>query len=315
MKKQILVSGSIAYDFIMKYDGLFEKALLADHLHNLNVAFTASERKMDFGGCSPNIAYGIKLLGGNPLIYGAAGTDFDEYEERLVNFGIGTKYIGQSKDELTASAHILTDKKSNQITVFSPGAMTDSSCDKKLSKKDLAGFDRAILSPDTCERTVTLAKELIKAGVPYIFDPGQMTPAFSLKDLRFLLKNAQGFIANEYEVKLVCKRLGIGVRDISKMVDYFVETKGSKGAILRYGKAKVVIPVVRATKVIDPTGCGDAFRSGLLVGLSSGYEFEKACKMGALVATYQVENPGTQNYRFTINEFSKRFKKSFQESL
>lgn len=315
MAKQILVSGSIAYDFIMKYDGLFEKALLADHLHNLNLSLTACERKMDFGGCSTNIAYGIKLLGGNPLIYGTAGTDFDEYEDRLRNLDVETKYIGRSKEEFTASAHILTDKKENQITIFSPGAMTDLSCDKKLLKKDLGVLDRAILSPDTCERTINLANLLIEAGVPYIFDPGQMTPAFSLKDLRFLLKNAQGFIANEYEVKLVCKQLKIGVRDIVAMVDYFVETKGEKGAVLRYNGSKVLIPVVHARKIVDPTGCGDAFRSGLLIGLSRGYEFEKACKMGALVATYSVENPGTQNYRFTFNEFSKRFKKSFQEPL
>lgn len=315
MGKTILVSGSIAYDFIMKYDGLFEKALLTDHLSNLNVAFTASERKMEFGGCSPNIAYGIKLLGGNPIIYGTAGTDFDEYSERLSKFNIETKYIGLAKNELTASANIITDKNENQITIFSPSAMNNGGCDKKLSKKFFNEVQRAILSPDTCQRTVRLAKELIKAKVPYIFDPGQMTPAFSLKDLRFLLKNAEGFIANEYEVSLVCKRLNISIKDIAKTVDFFIETRGEKGAMLRISGKKIFIPAIQAKKVVDPTGCGDAFRSGMLVGLSLGYEFEKSCKMGALVATYSVENPGTQNYRFTISEFSKRFKESFQESL
>jgi len=315
MSKVILVSGSIAYDFIMKYDGLFKNAILKNHLSNLNIAFTTSTREMNFGGCSPNIAYGIKLLGGDPVIHGVAGKDFKEYEDRLHNLYINTQYIGVSKELFTASAHILTDKKENQITIFSPGAMSDLNCDKKLLKKDLANIDRAILSPDTCERTIRLAKILINAKVPYIFDPGQMTPAFSLEDLLFLLKNAEGFIANEYEIKLIRKRLGIGLQNIVAMVDYFIETRGEEGAILRFKESKVIIPAVRAKKVIDPTGCGDAFRAGLLVGLSRRFDFEKACKMGALIGTYSVENPGTQNYHFTFNKFSKRFKESFQEAL
>ena len=302
--KKILVSGSIAYDFIMKYDGLFKNALLKDHLHNLNVAFTASKIYMDFGGCSPNIAYGIKLLGGNPIIYGAAGNDFSKYTVRLTDLGIGTSHIGISKENLTASCNILTDKKGNQITIFSPGAMTDNNCDPKLLRKDLANVERAILSPDTCKRTLRLAKILIAAGVPYIFDPGQMTPAFTVRDLRFLLKNAEGFIANAYEVKLVCKRLGISVDDITALLagtapvpaGYFVETRGEKGSVLRLGGREISIPAVRAKKVIDPTGCGDAFRAGFLVGLSRGYSLEKACHLGSKLGAKAVETRGTQNY-------------------
>ncbi|MBA4336722.1 carbohydrate kinase family protein [bacterium] len=326
--KKILVSGSIAYDFIMKYDGLFKDALLKDHLHNLNVAFTAKTREMYFGGCSPNIAYGIKLLGGDPLIYGVAGNDFSRYTDRLADLGIDTNYIGISEDFLTASAHILTDKKGNQITIFSPGAMTDDSCDPKLIRGDLADVERAILSPDTCSRTVRLAKVLIGAGVPYIFDPGQMTPAFKLNDLRFLLGSAEGFIANEYEVKLLCKRLGVSTAEISSMIasatsvatssttsvaaGYFIETRGEKGSILRYGTSdsrnhddyshinrdsrEIFIPAVRAKKVIDPTGCGDAFRAGFLTGLSRGYTLERACELGAELGARAVESQGTQNY-------------------
>lgn len=315
MTKRVLISGSIAYDFIMKYDGLFEKAILKEHLNNLNVAFTASKRKMDFGGCSPNIAYGIKLLGGNPIIYGVAGRDFNEYKKRLNDLNITTQLISISKGFFTASANILTDKNGNQITIFSPGAMRDSSCEKKLLKKDLKIFERAILSPDTCERTVRLAKKLIKTNVPYIFDPGQMTPAFKVTDLQFLLRNAEGLIANEYEVKLLCRRLKISLRELTNMVDYFIETQGEKGSILMVNGSRVVIPAVRANKIVDPTGCGDAFRSGLLVGLLRGFDLEKACKMGALMATYSIENSGTQNYRFTVSEFSKRFKENFGEPL
>ena len=326
----------------MKYDGLFKNALLKDHLHNLNVAFLASTREMDFGGCSPNIAYGIKMLGGDPLIYGVAGNDFSRYTDRLADLGIDTNYIGISEDFLTASAHILTDKKGNQITIFSPGAMTDNSSERKLSSKDLKLVGRAILSPDTCDRTLRLAKVLIAAGVPYIFDPGQMTPAFTVKDLRFLLKNAEGFIANEYEVKLFCKRLGVSVAEISVMVasatsgatsvaasacsvassttsvvaGYFIETRGEKGSVLRYGTSdsrnhddyshinrdsrEIFIPAVRAKKVIDPTGCGDAFRAGFLVGLSRGYSLEKACHLGAELGARAVESRGTQNYSIAL---------------
>jgi len=315
MSKKILISGSIAYDFIMKYDGFFDKAILKEHLNNLNVAFTASTREMHFGGCSPNIAYGIRLLDVPAVIYGVAGKDFKEYSDRLHKLDIDTKYIGLVKDSFTASAHILTDKKGNQITIFSPGAMSDLSSDKKLAKKDFLELSHAILSPDTCERSILLAKELIDANVPYIFDPGQMTPAFKIEDLQFLLNNAEGFIANEYEVKLICSRLEIGIEDITKTVDYFIETRGEKGSILRHNDSKITIPAVTPNKVIDPTGCGDAFRAGLLAGLARGYNLEKSCKTGALFGTYSVENQGTQNYHFTISEFSKRFKKSFQESL
>ncbi len=302
--KKILISGSIAYDFIMTYDGFFKDALLKDHLHTLNVAFTASTREMYFGGCSTNIAYGINLLSGDPLIYGAAGKDFSQYASRLVELGIYTRYIGISKDLLTASAHILTDKKGNQITIFSPGAMSDDSCDTKLSRKDLSNVERAILSPDTCSRTIRLAKMLIAAGVPYIFDPGQMTPAFTVRDLRFLLGNAEGFIANEYEVKLLRERLGISVKDITSALaggasggtSFFVETMGEKGSILRLDDQEVFIPAVRAKKIVDPTGCGDAFRAGFLTGLSRGYSLEEACKLGAKLGSRAVESKGTQNY-------------------
>ena len=228
-EKRILVSGSIAYDYIMRYEGVFKDAILKEHLEHLNVAFTAKTRTREFGGCGGNIAYSLSLLGMEPLLYGVAGSDFDDYSEKLVNDGVDVDFVGRDSEKLSATAYILTDNNENQITIFSPGALESASCERALNADDLKNVSYAILSPDICERTVKLAHTLVNADVPYFFDPGQMTPAFSLDDLRFLLENAYGFIANHYEVKLLCERLGIKVDDIKGFVNIFIETLGKKG--------------------------------------------------------------------------------------
>lgn len=315
MQKTILISGSIAYDFIMKYDGVFKDALLTDHLHDLNIAFTATKRTMFFGGCAPNIAYGMHLLGESPFIYGVAGTDFERYKRQLNNYNLETRYIGQSKKELTASANILTDKNGNQLTIFAPGAMSDLSCDKKLSEEDYLLVDRAILSPDTCERTISLAQKLTRKKIPYIFDPGQMTPAFDVKELLHLIKHAEGLIANSYEVRLIQKKLDIDKLKLADMVSFFIETKGEHGATLYQSGNATAIPAVHPKEIKDPTGCGDAFRAGLLVGLLRDCSYEKACKIGALVAAYAIEYHGTQKYRFTTKNFNQRFEAIFGETI
>lgn len=315
MHKTILISGSIAYDFIMEYDGVFQDALLADHLHDLNIAFTATTRTMFFGGCAPNIAYGMTLLGENPFIYGVAGTDFDRYEQQLRAYELTTRYIGRSTTTLTASAQILTDKNDNQITIFAPGAMNDLSCDKQLAHKDYSLIERAILSPDTCKRTISLAKELTANHIPYIFDPGQMTPAFDAQDLRKLITHAEGLIANSYEVRLIQKTLAVTKKQLADMVSFFIETKGKQGSMLHQSDITTTIPAVKPAKIKDPTGCGDAFRSGLLVGLLRNYSYEKACKLGSLVAAYAIEYTGTQQYRFTTKNFNQRFEATFGETI
>jgi adenosine kinase len=312
MKGRIFLSGSIAYDYLMQFDGFFNKVILKEHLNHLNIAFIGKNKVMHFGGCGTNIGYTLKMLDESPLIYGVAGKDFNEYNKWLKSNHIDTSYIGIDPDNFTASAYILTDKKENQITFFAPGAMKSFKYEKKLLKKDLKSIKLAILSPDICERTVRLAKMLISAQIPYFFDPGQVIHVYSLKDLKFLLKNAYGLIANHYEVKLLCKRLGLKVNDITKHVDIFVETLGAKGSILRMNGEKIKIPVCKPKRLLDPTGCGDAFRAGLLAGLSKGYDPIKACKMGALTSAYVIENTGTQKHSFSMKEFSERYKKNFK---
>ncbi len=315
MRSKIFVSGSIAYDYIMRYKGVFSDALLKEHLDHLNIAFTARDKVVHFGGCGGNIAYSLKMLDVNPLLYGVSGMDFIDYEKWLKKNKISIKHIGKARDQFTATAYLLTDDKENQITFFAPGAMESIEDEVELTEVDLLDIEIAILSPDICKRTVKLAHRLKEAEIPYIFDPGQMTPAFDLDDLRFLLKNAFGYIANHYETELLCKRLNYNIDDIVNNVHFFIETKGEKGSILREGSEEHHIPIAKPTQIADPTGCGDAFRAGLLSGIIKGYDHVKSCKVGALVSAFVIENSGTQSHNFKMKEFAKRFEKNFGEPL
>lgn len=312
MNGQILVSGSIAYDYIMQYEGVFKDAILPEHLDHLNVAFTAKNRVREFGGCGGNIAYTLSLLGEKTLLYGVAGSDFNEYKEWLLKHSVNVDFVGIDNENLTATAYVLTDKNENQLTIFSPSAMESVSSEKKLTEDNLESIRLAILSPDVCERTVRLGRQLVDAGISYFFDPGQMTPHFEKEDLRFLLENAFVFIANHYEVKLLCQRLKIKAKDITKHVNIFIETLGAKGSLIRMrdSSKETAIPAVKPRTFADPTGCGDAFRAGLLSGLNSGADSVEACKKGALAAAYVIENAGTQKHHFDLEEFNERFKMS-----
>jgi adenosine kinase len=315
MRKKIFVSGSIAYDLIMQYKGIFYDTMLQEHLEHLNIAFTAHNKRVHFGGCCGNIAYNLKLLDVNPLPYGMAGMDFVDYEKWLKKNKISTKYIGRVKDDYTATAYVLTDDNENQITFFAPGAMENEEAELELTEVDFLDIELAILSPDICKRTVKIAHQLIENQIPYIFDPGQMTHAFEFEDLKFLLKNAFGYIANHYETGILCKRLSYNIEDIVNKVHVFVETLGEKGAILRQVNNEHHIPIAKPKEIVDPTGCGDGFRAGFLSGIIKGYDYVKCCKMGALLSTYVIENSGTQGHKFKMKEFAKRFQENFSESL
>lgn len=315
MRKKIFVSGSIAYDYIMQYKGIFHDALLKEHLEHLNIAFTARDKKMHHGGCAGNIAYSLKMLDVNPLLYGVVGMDFADYEKWLKKNKISTRHIGKARNDFTATAYVLTDDSENQITFFAPGGMESEEDEIPLTEVDFLDIELAILSPDVCKRSVKIAHKLKEAQIPYIFDPGQMTPAFELQDLKFLLKNAFGFIANHYETELLCKRLNLNIEDIVNTVHLFVETKGEKGSILRKGSQEHHIPIAKPSEIVDPTGCGDAFRAGFLSGLMKGYDHVKSCKVGALLSSFVIENSGTQSHKFKMKEFAKRFEENFGESL
>lgn len=315
MRKKIFVSGSIAYDYIMRYNGTFSDAFLSEHLEHINIAFTARNKVLHYGGCGGNIAYSLSMLDVNPLLYGVVGSDFGNYEKRLKRNKVSTRHIGKSSEDFTATAYVLTDDKENQLTFFAPGAMESIKDEITLNEVDLLDIEIAILSPDVCARTIELAHKLKEAEIPYIFDPGQMTPAFELEDLKFLLDSAFGFIANHYEVELLCNRLNINTDDIVNRVPIFIETKGEKGAILRKGSETHKIPIAKPEQMVDPTGCGDAFRAGLLFGIMKGLDHVKACKAGALAAAYVIENSGTQSHNFKFKHFAKRFEENFGEKI
>lgn len=316
----MFVSGSIAYDYIMKYEGVFKDALLKKNLGNLNVSFTGKNKKMFYGGCGANICYNFALFGGHgksgleAMLFGVAGKDFKQYWEKLKQDGVNCALVGIDESGFTASAYVLTDRHENQITIFSPGAMENKKAEKVLSNKMLKSLEYAILSPDICERTARLGRKLNAAGVRWFFDPGQMTHVFKIDDLKFLTEKAYGIIANSYEIKLLSSRLKIPENKLKTGLNNLIETLGKDGLkIYQKNKKPVCLKAVKPKKIIDPTGCGDAFRGGLLAGLARGLKLEEACKIGVLCATYKIEKSGTQNHKFNLAEFRTRYKKAFNE--
>lgn len=312
---RILVAGSIAYDHVMSYDGLFKNAILPEKLDHLSIAFTASKKTVAFGGCAGNISYTLKLLGMNPLVLGAVGSDFDSYEKWMKKCGIDTSALFKHPDVLTASATIITDLEQNQITIFHGGAM--SFAPQVLSVRDhkYDGITLAIIAPDDPQRMVRLARECVEMKIPYIFDPSQALTSMSDIDLREALSGAKVLIGNDYEVELICKMLSMTKEQLPGLVSTFIETYGSRGSSIVSPEGMFFVKAVPAGKVLDPTGCGDAFRGGILAGMQMGLSIEKSCQMGAVAATYSLENEGTQSHAFTMEEFKKRMEDNFGEAF
>ncbi len=312
---KILVAGSIAYDHVMAYDGLFKDALLPDKLDHLSVAFTATKKFVHFGGCAGNIAYTLKLLGRDPLVLGAVGGDFDVYDQWMKKNGIDTSTLFKHQDQLTASATIITDREQNQITIFHGGAMSFAPQVLSVQDHKYDNINLAIIAPDDPKRMVRLAMECKDMAIPYIFDPSQQLTSMNDVELRQALSGAKMLIANEYEVELICKILGMPKENFQTLVPTFIETYGSKGSSVVSPEGSFFVKAVAPGKLEDPTGCGDAFRGGVLAGLQMGLGIEKCCQMGALAATYSLESPGTQAHTFTLDEFKARMAENFGESF
>jgi adenosine kinase len=303
---KILVVGSIAYDFVMKCDFPFGDVLPAEKMDHLSVCLTTTTQKIHFGGCAGNIGYTLKLLGGDPLLFGVAGKDFDKYQKWLAENEIDPSTIHIQPNFYTASAYILTDSTQQQITIFHIGAMGSAPEALRLSDIDESQISWAIIAPDDQRRMVRLAKECAKAKIPYIFDPGQQIGNLSAEDLRTGIQGAEILIVNEYEARLVSKKLAISAEKLASMVPNYIETHGAEGCIVHTSKGTMRIPAYPPLEIVDPTGCGDAFRAGVLAGLSQNLSLEEACRIGALAATYNLEQEGTQNHRFTREEFLRR---------
>ena len=304
----ILVTGSIAYDTIMVFPDRFRNHLLPDQLHILNVCFLTPEMRREYGGTAGNIAYNLRLLGEDPLVMATVGEDIDAYLTRLAKLGIGTGHLKRIPDQFTAQGFITTDLDNNQITNFHPGAMNYSH-ENHVTRS--LGAHLAIIGPDGKQGMQQHARECAEQGVPFLFDPGQGLPMFSADELGELLRLADYVAVNDYEGKLLEEKTGRKLLDIARDVKALVYTQGSRGSIIFAGGQRHDIPCVQAESVVDPTGCGDAYRAGLLYGISRRWDWPSTGKLGSVMGAIKIAHRGGQNHALPDEEIQARFKRAF----
>jgi len=303
-----LVTGSIAYDTIMVFPDRFRNHLLADQLHILNVCFLTPEMRREYGGTAGNIAYNLRLLGEEPLLMATVGEDAAPYYERLRGLRIGTELLKRIPGQFTAQAFITTDLDDNQITAFHPGAMNYSH-ENHISRS--LGASLAIIGPDGKEGMLQHARECAEAGIACMFDPGQGLPMFSPQELSEFVRQADYVAVNDYEGKLLEERTGRKLEQLAHDVKALVCTMGAKGSIIFAGGKRHEIPIVEAEKVVDPTGCGDAYRAGLLYGISHGWDWPSTGKLSALLGAIKIAQRGAQNHAPSRADIEARFQRAF----
>ncbi len=288
-----LICGSLAFDSIMSFEGRFAEQILPDQLHILNVSFLVPALRRDFGGCAGNIAYSLKILGGTPLPMATLGTDAADYLKRLKTLGISTEFVREVPDSYTAQAMIMTDRDNNQITAFHPGAMMQAHITKIEKRADIK---LAIISPDGRDAMVQHAEQLQAADIPFVFDPGQGLPMFDGADLMRFIDQATWVTVNDYEGKMLSDRTGLSHADLSRRVQGLVVTLGAEGCEVWIDGEKTLVPPIKAAAVVDPTGCGDAWRGALLFGLEQGWSLAKCAALGNQVGALKIAQRGPQNY-------------------
>jgi adenosine kinase len=288
-----VICGSLAFDTIMSFEGRFAEQILPDQLHILNVSFLVPSLRRDFGGCAGNIAYSLKLLGGTPLPMGAVGSDGGDYLQRLESLGIDSRFVLRVDDTYTAQAMIMTDRDNNQITAFHPGAMMQA----HVTKVEAGGDARlGIISPDGRDAMLEHAQQFHAAGIPFVFDPGQGLPMFDGPQLAAFIEKASWVTVNDYEGKMLSERTGWSSAEISRRVQGLVVTLGAAGCEVWVGGEKTVLAAVKADAVVDPTGCGDAWRGALLYGLEQGWPLVRCAELGNRVGAIKIASRGPQNY-------------------
>jgi adenosine kinase len=307
-----LICGSVAYDNIMVFEDSFKNHILPDKIHMLNVAFLVPKLRREYGGCATNIAYNLKLLGEEPLAMATVGQDFEPYRKRLKALGIRQTHIRVLDDVFTAQAFITTDLSSNQIIAFHPGAMNYS---EKNKVADAKGVKIGMVSPDGRTGMIKHAAQFKKAKSPFIFDPGQGLPMFDGDDLRKFIGQATWVTVNDYEWELLKDRTGWTAEDITSRVEALIVTLGGKGSVIHTKKKTYEIPSVKPKSIQDPTGCGDAYRAGLLYGLLNGLDWETTGRIASLMGSIKIEHQGPQNHTFSLAQFKKRFKAAFGRSF
>jgi len=303
-----LICGSIAYDTIMVFHDRFKNHILPDKLHILNVAFLVPDLRREFGGCAGNIAYNLNLLGGEPLIMATVGDDYLPYDERMKKLKLSQQHVRRIAGTFTAQAFITTDLDDNQITAFHPGAMNHS---QENHVSDAQGLKLGIVAPDGRDGMLQHAREFRAAGIPFVFDPGQGLPMFNGAELMEFVSLASYVTVNDYEGQMLQERTGKKLEELAKGVKALVVTLGARGALVHAGGQSFEIPCVKPAEVVDPTGCGDAFRAGLLYGITSGFDWQQTGRLASLLGAIKIAKRGGQNHHFTRDEIAQRFKESF----
>lgn len=303
-----LICGSFAYDTIMVFRDRFKNHILPDKIHILNISFQVPVMRREFGGCAGNIAYNLKLLGGDPLPMGTAGSDFGPYADWLDRWGIDRRHVKVLEDSYTAQAFITTDLDDNQITAFHPGAMNRS---HEVSVSEASGVSVGIIAPDGREGMIDHAEQFAQAGIPFFFDPGQGMPLFDGRELLRFLDQATWVALNDYEAQLLQERTGEKLERLVRRVEAMIVTLGAQGSRIYAGAETIDIPAVRAREARDPTGCGDAYRAGLLYGVMHRFDWETTGRIASLLGAMKIAHTGTQNHRFTREEFWNLFRVNF----
>ena len=307
-----LICGSMAFDTIMVFKGQFKEHILPDKIHMLNVSFLVPDMRRNFGGCAGNIAYNLNMLGGQGAPMATVGHDFAPYKEWLKQQGIELKYLLPVANEFTAQAFITTDLDDNQITAFHPGAMMQAHMQKVPTDGSVT---LGLISPDGRDGMLQHAAQFAAAKIPFIFDPGQGLPMFNGEELLNFVDQATWVTVNEYEGQLLSERTGLSHEQLAQRVEALIVTHGAQGSVIHTQGSTLSIPTAKPVAVSDPTGCGDAYRAGLIYGLMNKLGWEVTGRIASLIGSIKIESHGPQNHRFTREEFATRYKQSFGQTL
>jgi len=310
--RSALICGSVAFDTLMVFEGRFREHILPEQIHILNVAFLVPELRREFGGCAGNIAYNLRLLGDTALPMATVGRDFAPYREWLERTGLPLEHIRIVDSELTAQAFITTDLEDNQITAFHPGAMQHAHLNQVAHASNI---DIGIVAPDGRQGMVEHAEQFAELGIPFIFDPGQGLPMFEAADLHRFIEQADWVTVNDYEWQLLQQKTGLTARDLTQRVQALIVTRGHKGSSIYTRDGELAIPCAKASAVVDPTGCGDAYRAGLLHGLLHELDWATTGRIAAVMGALKIESRGTQNHRAAPADIARRLAESFGDAV
>lgn len=303
-----LICGSIAYDNIMVFPDHFKNHILPEKIHVLNVAFLVPEMRREFGGCAGNIAYNLRMLGGEPVMMATVGDDCAPYAERFKQLNLTQEHVQHVADTFTAQAFITTDLADNQITAFHPGAMNFSHLNSVKESRDIR---LGIIAPDGRDGMLQHAREFHEAGIPFVFDPGQGLPMYNGEELLDFINKADYIAVNDYEGEMLQDRTGHRLESLANNAKALIITLGAQGSIIYADGKKFEIPCVKPKQIVDPTGCGDAYRAGLLYGIVNDFDWQTTGQLGSLMGSLKIAQRGAQNHQFTRDEIGQYYFESF----